>query len=148
MIHYNDLETRSSLQDGGFLESEHTADLALEVWAPSLSTLFVNAAKGMFAACGLQVIERGGHKNHTIRLHGEDNENLLVKFLSELLYLSERERAGFIEYQVNLADNTLQAIVTAVALQSIDKHIKAVTYHDLAIHNEEGMYRVRIVFDI
>ena len=141
------METSSS-QNGGFLECEHTADLALEVWAPSLPLLFVNAAKGMFAVCGMRVIKRGGKKNYTFHLRGVDNENLLVKFLSELLYLSERDRAGFLEYQVSLADHSLQATVTTAALQSIEKHIKAVTYHNLVIRIEEGVYRVKIVFDI
>jgi len=142
------MESGINVQDGGFLESEHTADLALEVWAPSLETLFVNAAKGMFATSGMQVIEHSERTNYTIRLCGADDENLLVNFLSELLYLSERDWAGFIDYQISLAGYNLEAIVTAVALQSIDKQIKAVTYHDLVIEHEEGIYCVKIVFDI
>jgi hypothetical protein len=37
----------------GFREHAHTADWELEVWAPDLATLFVQAALGMYALSGV-----------------------------------------------------------------------------------------------
>ncbi len=142
------MKSNNSPLKGGFLEDEHTADMALEVWAPSLPDLFITAAIGMFTLSGLQLKKDGPPTVHHFHTQAVDNETLLVYFLSELLFLSERHHAGFVDYQVTLAKNRLQADVTAVAIDSLEKHIKAVTYHDLAIQNEPDGYRVKIVFDV
>lgn len=134
--------------EGGFFESEHTADMAMEVWAPSLTGLFINAAKGMFSLIGIQLKKGGPPTHHHIRTRAEDNESLLVKYLSELLYLSERYAIGFTDYHVSLAGGWLYADVTAAAASSPEKTIKAVTYHDLAIFNDADGYHVKVVFDV
>lgn len=134
--------------DVGYVESEHTADLALEVRGTSLPALFINSARGMFFAIGARIKKNARFKNYHIEIHGLDAETLLVNFLSELLYIHEKDGVGFSGFQVALEENTLLADVTATALHSTEKHIKAVTYHDLAIRHGTDGYTVKIVFDI
>jgi SHS2 domain-containing protein len=136
-----------SPSSAGYQEIEHTADWELEVWAPDLEELFVQAAKGMMALSGLQMntepqIER------QFDLQAPDNESLLVAFLSELLFLGEQEGLGFDHFRIKIHEHRLSAQLSGAPLLSIDKEIKAVTFHRLAILTDENGLRTRLVFDV
>ena len=133
--------------NAGFVEISHTADWALRVWAPDLSALFYQAAVGMYSLMGLVPGSHVGD-SQTITLEAGDNECLLVNFLSELLYFLEEEWIGFSTLAVKVENNKLTATGTFGKIQSLQKEIKAVTFHNLAIQKKEGQYEVTIVFDV
>jgi len=136
----------------GFEEIEHTADIAIRVRGRSLAEMFANAAYGM--ACQIaghpastdaadETIER------TIELTAYDAETLLVTWLGELLYLSEREACVFSEFDmVEVTANRLQAIVRGGPAPAHRRHIKAVTFNDLDIVHTDAGYETTIVFDV
>ena len=131
----------------GFEELPHTADWAMRVWAEDLPALFVQAALGMYALSGTRVIE-GPTLSRRFEAQAVDPESLLVAFLSELVFLQERENLGFTHFDVRLDGSRLAAKMEGGLLESLDKPIKAVTFHNLHItHNDEG-YEVQIVFDV
>ena len=74
--------------DSGFEELSHTADLAVRVWATSLPTLFIAAARGMYVLSGVKP-SSGPRLTRLFSVEAIDNENLLVLFLSELVYVAE-----------------------------------------------------------
>ncbi|MRR52681.1 MAG: archease, partial [Rhodocyclaceae bacterium] len=81
-----------------------------------------------------------------------DAESLLVVFLSELVYAAEQERVTFISFHVETFERVngldLKAEMDGAHLATVNKTIKAVTYHNLHIqHTEHGM-EVEIVFDV
>ena len=80
--------------DFGFREHAHTADWELEVWAPDLPTLLEQAARGMYALSGMR-LQPGSPKESSISLHAADAESLLVRFLTELLWVEQDQHAGF-----------------------------------------------------
>ena len=131
----------------GYREVEHTADWELEVWATDLPGLLEQAARGMAQLSGmrLQVEPRVAR---SLSLSANDPETLLVMFLSELLYYSEQERIGFDKFLITLEGFELQAELEGAQLASLDKEIKAVTYHRLAVRQADGILRVNIVFDV
>ncbi len=135
------------IMDAGFKEIEHTADWELEVWAPDLVTLLEQAAIGIYTLAGVRL--RPGirlHRSFSVRM--DDPESLLVRFLGELLFLGEYEGLGFDRYDLQLKDGWLQAQVAGAAIESMQKEIKAVTYHNLAIRETERGLEVNIVFDV
>jgi SHS2 domain-containing protein len=136
-----------SAKSAGYREVEHTADWELEVWAEDLAGLLEQAARGMFYLSGMR-LQPEPRLTRTISLEASDSETLLVKFLSDLLYFAEQEGIGFDEYQIRLDGYQLQAQLGGARLASIDKEIKAVTYHRLAVRQAEGKVRVSIVFDV
>ena len=137
-----------AIQSAGFQEIEHTADWELHVWAPDLSTLFMQAARGMYALAGTH-LQEGPRRREFIELKAPDLENLLVAFLEELLYFAEQERVGFDNYEnMKLPDNRLELWVEGAPILSQSKEIKAVTYHKLAIRTTKQGYEVNIVFDV
>ena len=131
----------------GFREHEHTADWELEVWAPDLASLLEQAAEGMYALAGMR-LEPGPRQLHTLEVQAQDAEGLLVQFLSELLFLAEGDGLGFEAFELHLAGNRLAAQMSGGAIASMEKEIKAVTYHRLKIRQSGDGLRVNIVFDV
>ncbi len=132
----------------GFREVEHTADWALFVWAGNLPALYETAAEGMYA---LSVARFGHEQAETILLQfsGGDAEDLLVAMLTELLYLGEEKSLGARSLKVLHLDETgLDIEIEAAPILSRVKEIKAVTYHNLAIVQENDLFEVTIVFDV
>ncbi len=128
-------------------EIPHTADWSLRVWADDLPTLFGEAALGMNSLAGTRLADGPQMKRHLV-LAAADVESLLVSFLSELLFIGEQEQFGFYEYQVEIAGERLEAELTGAPILSIDKIIKAVTFHNLRIRQTATGCEVEIVFDV
>jgi SHS2 domain-containing protein len=76
-----------------------------------------------------------------------DVEGLLVAFLSELLYRVEAGYAGD-HFQLTIHENHLEADLNWAPVFSRQREIKAVTYHELNIVEENGQFRARLVFDL
>jgi len=131
----------------GYREIEHTADWELEVWAPDLTRLMQQAALGMYKLMGVQV-SSSPTETRALKCTAPDDESLLVSFLSELLYYCDMEEIVFQEFNFSQEDAGLSVEMTGLPLHSIDKEIKAVTYHNLKVENTGSGYRVRIVFDV
>ncbi len=131
----------------GYVEIAHTADWAIKVWAPDLAGLLVEAARGMVALMEF-TFEGPKLADRQIELGAEDAEELLVSFLSELLFIGESEGIGFVNAHISLQGYHLSAIVDPRKILSQRKEIKAVTYHNLVIREcAEGLETV-IVFDV
>lgn len=134
-------------QDAGYREREHTADWELEVWAPDLPGLLEQAARGMYQLAGTR-IKQGQRIQRKYELPISDEENLIVDFLSELLFLAEDEGLAFDEYSLEIGQDTLHVELTGAPLDSMDKEIKAVTYHKLDVRHTELGLIVNIIFDV
>ena len=75
-------------------------------------------------------------------------ESLLVAFLSELVYLQEHEGLAFDQIDIQISGHRLAAELGGAKVGSIDKSIKAVTWHNLKIENTARGLEVEIVFDV
>jgi SHS2 domain-containing protein len=132
----------------GFREHAHTADWELEVWALNFPGLLEQSARGMYSISGVHLREKG-HQVETIMLHADDAESLLVSFLSELLWLEQSRGVAFNKYSIRVDNHyDLLAELEGSVIASIDKEIKAVTYHNMAIEASSQGLRVSIVFDV
>ena len=133
-----------------FEEIEHTADWALRVRGRDLSDLLRNAARGMTS---LMVADHPAAipltRQEQIDLDAYDAESLLVNWLSELAYWAETEGLVFGEFNLSRVTAThLQAVVHGGHVSTLQKHIKAVTYHNLQITTTTQGMEVTIVFDV
>ena len=132
----------------GFRELAHTADWELEVWAPDLATLLEQAARGMYALSGMRLLP-GPPQERLIALHAADAEGLLVRFLTELLWVEQEEKLGFDQFAISVEGQCdLRAELSGSTIAKLDKEIKAVTYHNLAVQITSQGLRVNIVFDV
>jgi SHS2 domain-containing protein len=131
----------------GFEELPHTADWALRVWAADLPALFAQAVRGMNALSGAQAAP-GPRLRRNFAAVAPDLESLLVLFLSELVYAAEQEHLVFDAFEIDLHGFELKASLSGAPILSLNKSIKAVTYHNLQIRHTEAGFEVEIVFDV
>jgi len=131
----------------GYREQPHTADWALEVWASDLGGLLQQAARGMYA---LMQAKLTGEPREVYRfeINAPDREVVLVTFLAELLYFTQRDDVGFDQFDLAWAGQRLTATVEGAPIESIAKEIKAVTYHNLAVRETERGLEATLVFDV
>lgn len=133
----------------GFEEVEHTADKALRIFGTSLSELFLSAAAGLTHLLAADVSDISSEIEKTIELEAIDAESLLVEWLSELAYWAESEMLVFKKFSIQKATATkLQAKVSGGKTSVLEKHIKAVTYHNLKIIKTAEGLEATIVFDV
>ena len=136
-----------------YREIEHTADVGMELEASDLKDAFELAAASMFdLMCDLDTI--GGSVSRTVRAASRegDLEGLMVRWLTELLYVLEVEGLLLSGFNVRtLAGDLIEADVTGEPLDlerhSLKSELKAVTYHDLAVEQAGGSWLVRVIFD-
>jgi SHS2 domain-containing protein len=132
----------------GFEETEHTADWALRVRGADLAGLCVQAAIGMLKLSGA-VAGRASRKVVKIDIKGRDVEEILVRFLEEVLYQLEMHASVPVEYHISAeAETHLMGTVVCAPLATLDKAIKAVTYHDLQIVRSPAGLEATVVFDV
>ncbi len=126
---------------------EHTADWAMQVWAEDLPSLFAEAAGGMNALSGL-VLASSPRLQRLFRHEAPDDETLLVAFLSELIYAEEQENLGFDSFRVALRAGHVRVEMEGAQVASVEKPIKAVTFHNLRIVRTQRGLEAEIVFDV
>lgn len=138
---------------------DHTADWALRIWGHSWADLLRNAALGMNSLMVGQEtspqlvdgVSTGATTavTQTLTLDAFDRETLLVDWLTELAYFAEMEQLIFPTIILNnVTDTHLDAHIQGSPVSELAKHIKAVTYHNLAIIETKNGLEVTIVFDV
>jgi SHS2 domain-containing protein len=128
---------------------DHTADWAVRVYGRSLADLFIHAAQGMASlmVADPDAIER--QETIKIELDAYDAESLLVDWLTELAYWAETEQKVGRTFEVTAISPThLNATVHGGQADELQKHIKAVTFHNLAIIETDAGLEATIVFDV
>ncbi len=131
----------------GYREIAHTADWELEVWAPNLVNLLEQAALGMYHLTGVQLAPGPGISRQ-FTLQVIEPETLLIDFLNELLYLAESEDLGFNHFNLQIDNDRLLSELVGTQIISMDKEIKAATYHKLNIVETNQRLFANIVFDV
>ena len=127
----------------------HTADWAIRVWGDDLAHLLVSAAYGMSSLLVDDLDALPLQEERRITVDGFDRESVLVEWLSELAYLAERDGLVFRQFDVDKATpEIVHATVKGARVSEMHKHIKAVTYHNLAVKESGGGLETEIVFDV
>lgn len=130
----------------GYEEVDHTADIALRVWGGDYQTLLSQAANGLYDLMGIAPVP-GSEVERQFTLTQETLETILVDFLNELLYLSEE---GCVFKDFSFAERDSEYLVQAAGqeIRSQNRHIKAVTFHDLNIEKTDDGFEATITFDV
>lgn len=138
----------------GYEFFEHTADVGAVVRGATLPRLFENAARALF---DLLCDRRTVRPRRTVRIvvRGSSLEDLLVRWLSELLYRLETEDLVFSSFAVERVDRLRLRARGRARGETIDRarhrlrrEIKAVTYHQIRLVRGRSAWRVRLVFDV
>lgn len=134
---------------GGHRQIEHTADLAFEIWAADFDELMGEAARAVVAVLtDAQPI--AGVDRRDIELAAIDDEDRLVRWLNEVLYLALVD--GFLVHDTVL-DRTPtglrgHVLGKADARAEIVTEVKSATYHDLVVRRDGDGWVARVVMDV
>ena len=138
----------------GYEYFEHTADVGALVRGVTLPRLFENAAAAMGdLICARRTVRP--RRTRRVEAQGSGLEDLLVRFLTELLVLHETAGLVFSSVQVGRVDRTRFRVRALVRGEPIDRtrhallrEVKAITYHQIRIVRGRSAWRVRLIFDI
>ena len=130
---------------------DHTADVGIIAYGADERRAFANAARGLFSLMA-ELDDVGEELKRDIRLTASDEEELLVNWLNELVYLFDAEGLIFKRFEISkLDDSHLRASVYGEKADSsrhrLKTGVKAATYHMLKIEKGGGC-RVQVLFDI
>jgi len=131
---------------------DHTADLGVKIKGTSLIDLFENAGRTLLHLMfRIRLTEQADFTK--ISISGNDLADLMVRWLTEILYLFAGE--NLVVTGINI-DSLSPAVLKATLRTSpfdpkshkIIREIKAVTYHQIAVTDENGIWTARVIFDI
>jgi SHS2 domain-containing protein len=133
-------------------EVEHTADLGIEVEAPTLPVLFERAGLGMLGLMvDLGAVEP--RERTALAVQAEDREALLRDWLQTLLVRLEVD--GFAIAELAVEEVTERSVRGWGAGERIDpsRHrihteVKGVSYHQLAVCETASGWRARVILDV
>lgn len=132
----------------GFEELDHIADLSLKVWASSIEELFMNAAKGFNHLVKPKIDPTEATIKKKLLFEGIDFEDLLISMLSEINYFLQVEHLSTDLCNIQFEPGKLSAEVSLNKTLGFKREVKAVTYHNLKIIQNNNTYSTVIVFDI
>ncbi len=131
---------------------DHTGDLGILVYGGNLEELFSNAGEAFFDII-TDVRRIRESTERIIRVQGPNVEDLMVRWLGELLYVHDVDGLLFRSFSIDeLRDGSLKARARGEAFDGkrhiMKTGIKAVTYHQIQVKKEKGRWRARIIFDL
>ena len=131
---------------------DHTADLGVEIKGTSPINLFENAGRTLLYLM-LKTARAGKIQNEKISLTGDDLADLMVRYLSEILYLFEGEK--LVVNSINIESLSSKQLEGSLGLFPFDPEIheilteiKAVTYHQIEVTDRNGIWTARVIFDL
>lgn len=131
---------------------DHTADIGIIVHGENLKALFENAGEAFFhLITDLRKVKRRVERR--VNIEGESLDRLMVDWLGELLYLHDVENLLFKEFRVDsVGEDGLKATVKGEPFQEgvhvIKTEVKAVTYHQIEVRQENGGWRAQVILDL
>jgi len=131
---------------------EHTADKGILAQGKTMGEAFETAAYGMFSLF-VNLSNYTPNAHYDIQIHADDREQLLYKWLSDLLFVFEAEKRLPIDSKITEIDDThLCARVYYLPVSdNIEFHgsnVKAVTFHKLEVVEEDSGWHVQVYFDV
>jgi SHS2 domain-containing protein len=128
---------------------EHTADLGIRAWGPSLEAAIEEALIGLAEVMGIRA--SGPGEIRVVRASGRDGPSRLVALLNEVVFVAETEDVRIAGARVRRDHGDLVADLEAVAATEPVEGIsvKAATYHQLAVEEHpDGSAEVRVFVDV
>lgn len=130
----------------------HTADLGMCINGVSLKKLFENAGKALLEQ-QVNIKEGSGGRILPVSLSAADHADLMVKWLSEILYIFNGENLVVEDVIVksvykNHINGNLTVTPFTTEKHDLIREIKAVTYHQIEVKKKKNLWVARVIFDL
>lgn len=129
----------------------HTADVKFQAFGKTLEEAFKNCAYAL-AETITNYKKVRPRIEKTINIESENQESLLYDFLEQFLVLLDSQ--GFLLNRIESLKITGHKLTAKIVGDThpekyeIDTHIKAVTYQEMFIIQENGQYVIQVILDI
>jgi len=136
----------------GHREIDHTADLAFEVWAPTLPGLYAEAAVALAELCyDREAVLATERRRLEVRVPSE--EERLVRWLQDIYLLLEAElwltaRVSDVCCEADRIEGTLHGEAHDPTRHTLHTEIKAVTYHGMHVAQQGDLWRTTVIVDV
>lgn len=145
---------RAAAEDSGYEYLDHTADIQLHSWAPTLREAFELVAIAMFNyITELEHVECNGEVE--VEVEGHDLQSLLYAFMDELLFQFNGDYFVCKRVVIEVFDRENWKIRAKGFGETFDKakhvpgtEIKAMTYSAMQIHETAERSDVFVIVDI
>ena len=126
---------------------EHVGEVELRVEGESLADLFTETAHAIGEVLGHAVPDDPGvHRGVT--LEAPDRNALLVDWMNELVYLTDRNERIYEARIEVINDRMLKGTLHGRSVANLRQQIKAATFHGLEIHDVAGHLVANVVLDV
>lgn len=139
---------------GGYRYLEHMTDAVIEAYGSSLEEAFENAAKGLNDTM-IDLADVTAKEEIRISAHGDDLYSLLFDWLDKVMLLLVADGFVMSEFKVMISKNQGYSLEATAKGEKLDlnRHrykveIKAVTYHEMQIHQEVKGTTLRFLLDL
>jgi SHS2 domain-containing protein len=131
---------------------EHPADIGFRAFGATLEQLFENAALALVSIAS-EVADVEPRQEYFLEATGSDTESLLVAWLSEVLYFFDGRRIGFRGFRVTEIHPQHVAGMGFGEPRDSSRHgarliVKAVTWHQLRVWQEQGQWIAQVYLDV
>ncbi len=133
---------------------DHTADIGIKVEGSSLEELFLSSAEAVFDLMVASKREYIPSIEVPVEVEAPALDQLLVRWLSELLFIFETRRLVLSKFWIDeLDEHHVKASAKGLKFEA-SRHtqklaVKAVTYHKLSVKQDErGRWHAEVIFDI
>ena len=135
-----------------FEELEHTADVKMRITAPDFLSLLAESGDAMASVLYGDFAKEPETLTVEIEAEGEDSSELVVNFLSELLFLTEVEYLVPLSYSIEQEGNRVFGTVSGIEFDRT-KHaggicVKGISYSGLSLEETAEGFELTIIFDI
>jgi len=136
------------MADSRFEIIDHPSDVGIIAHGENYKETFENAAAAMFSVMA-EIPNIKGDVSFDVAVKAEDREELLIDWLSELIYLEDSKKVLLNRFVItHLTDKELKAHVEGVRidpqLHSLHRSIKAATYNMIELTEKKA----RVIFDV
>jgi len=131
---------------------EHTADMGIEARADSLPGVLRDMAKGLKALMfGDSLVF--AKLDTEITVQAEDLTELLVCWLNEVAYWSEKDNLVPAEFRIHLLSKAgIRATISGEPFDplrhTVERQVKSVTYHQACLEEVPGGWYARVYVDL
>ena len=129
---------------------KHPTDLKIKAYGKNLSELFSNMALGLAHQQFKQKEEEivlGQWEE--VEINALDLESLLVDWLNELIYRSNINQSAYLGFDVfRGSENGIHAKIRGIRIPEKFMNIKAATYRDIEIKNQDGSWEAVVAFSV
>jgi len=131
---------------------EHTADVGIRVRASTWEEVFIDAAKGLFSILLANPEAIQPVQELAFTIPGNRDDDLLLDWLCELLYVFSTRKLVFGEFEVQRTGEGIAALARG---ESLDRarhqphvEVKAITYHGLKVERTDEGWLAEVIVDI